>query len=254
MKRKIQSLLAVIALMLLFCSLNVFAADKTVELKNKQIYDSSIQTKTDGMVYHKITIPSNGYILVAGTSYNQYGNLYGLNVEFLNSKRTKLRKSTDYLNAENNIVQYYGVKRGTYYLRVRTYTSGNDYQLCYQFTKINEKSGTKKSKAVSLKKKKTVKGLMVAGEKGNKVDWYKIKLTKKTKVRIRLDGATCGSIQLQVIPASTKVRLYNAYINVNQDAKVLSFNKKLSAGTYYIKITRSASNKYTSGAYAVKWY
>ena len=62
-------------------------------------------------------------------------------------------------------------------------------------TAIKEKSGKKKSKAVLIKKKKTKKGTIVAGEK--RTDWYKFKVTKKKRVRVIMKGAT--NDQLKVV-------------------------------------------------------
>lgn len=57
--------------------------------------------------------------------------------------------------------------------------------------KLTKTKANSKSKAKNLKKKTNVTGVIPAGN--NKVDWYKIKVTSKAKVRIICSAQTNGS-------------------------------------------------------------
>lgn len=143
----------------------------------------------------------------------------------------------------------YGVKKGnTYYIKVRSnYNYDGLYQLKVTNYKISENSGSKKSKAVTIKKGYTKKGTITAGS--SQSDWYKFKLTSKKKVKITIKGGTNDKLKFIVYKGSKKVSTSTFY----NSTKSITLNSvgKWSKGTYYIKAYRGTSK--SSGWYSLKW-
>ncbi len=153
----------------------------------------------------------------------------------------------------------FGVKKGqTYYIKAE-YVTGYFGMRCTQ-TAIKEKSGKNRKKAVLVKKNKTIKGTLAAGE--NKADWYKVKLTKKQVLKIITQGSASGpygKFELTIYYANGKKYASPATCIQGIDSKYttktvkLFTNKaiKLAKGTYYIKISKKDKN--SSGYYQLKW-
>ncbi|MDO4553617.1 MAG: hypothetical protein Q4B70_00550 [Lachnospiraceae bacterium] len=255
--RKVRYLLSAIAILTVFCGINAFAADRDVDLA-----ENTWAVKTDesfDTIDYKITIPSTGYIKT-----NTYGLVYGkktwMDIQFLDKNKQAINENWPDLSSETH---YYAVKKGVYYIRVPV--SGQtpyQYQLRYDFVKVSEKSGTKKSKAVTIKKNKTITGLIQSGEALKKYDWYKIKLTKAQKVTLSFTGYGTDYICYEVIPANKKAEI--SLISLNSAAKEYSLNqtnkyktfKKLAKGTYYIRVyknTGGTAAKVDCGMYKIKW-
>ena len=83
--------------------------------------------------------------------------------------------------------------------------------------KISEKSGKTKSKAVNVKKNKTVNGTIQAGS--SQADWYKIKLTKKQKLNVYISGRTNNTLKIKLY-AGKNSRTYS--LNNSYDCKGFS--------------------------------
>jgi len=202
----------------------------------------------DKTVYHKIVISKPGYITLQGyaqgsTSTPKYNISVGLN------DASKKSLYGVYLNSSKGFTTYFGVKKGTYYISAKQY--GN-YKLKYTFTAVSEKSGSSKSKAVTLRKKKAAKGLLIAGESANKSDWYKIKLTKKQKLSFAITGKSSSYFRVKVIPKKSRLNISNSFFAVDNGSYTWKTDKKVPAGTYYIQISRY-SGSLNSGYYSLKW-
>ena len=127
------------------------AATKTITLKSGKVYNQTVQKYGD-TYYYKITVPKAGYLTVKGYAYSKYkaNTNYSMRMTLCNSKKKPVDSSYGTGSSENRGYKvYYGVKKGTYYLKV---TDGAPYKLSYSFKAVTEKSGSKKSKAVALKK------------------------------------------------------------------------------------------------------
>lgn len=198
-------------------------------------------------VYHKIVMKSAGYIDIMGNGYLSNGSASGLSATLTNSKK-KAIKSSLYLYSGNGYTTRVAVGKGTYYVAVK---KSDIYQICYKSKAIKEKSGKNKKKAVLLKKKKTVNGLMLVGESTKKADWYKVKLTKKSKLKFQVRNYGDDSISVEVIPASKNFKVYfNSSSIPGNSGKTIQSTKKWPKGTYYLKFTKS--NKAYSSHYTVK--
>ncbi len=142
--------------------------------------------------------------------------------------------------------QTYGVKKNTtYYLRV---SSNGNLTIKCKFTKVSENSGSQKSKAKSVKKNKTVKGIIGAGEKT--ADWYKIKLPKKQVLHLYFSGKTNDKIKLTF--SGTYLKTAKKYIvRGNTKTQHTYTTERAQPGTYYVKVERN--NSKSSGYYTLKW-
>lgn len=188
--------------------------------------------------FFKIKASKNGYLMVQSTEG-------GDKVTLCNSKKKALSGAT-----YTNYVPTYGVKKGAvYYVKVAAYANSNGgYNLKVTNNAIAEKSGSKKAKAVTIKKKATKKGTIVAGE--NKADWYKFKLTGKKKVIINLDGRTNDNIKAGVYQGGKSKVIQTMNLTTTKGSKLTSIGK-WPKGTYYIKVYRG--NKNSSGYYTLDW-
>lgn len=200
----------------------------------------------DSQSNHKITISSPGYIKLEGVSL--YDNDSFIYVTLSNSSKKAL-SSQVYLSSSNKYTAYFAVQKGTYYLTTK---SSYDYKLRYTFTSVKEATNSSKSKAVSIGKGKTITGLVLAEDSIKKEDWYKVKLTKKQILSLGVYANSTGTVSFEVIPASSKVILmgssFRLYLNEGGE---YGTKDALSAGTYYIKVTKS--DKTVSGYYTIKF-
>ena len=141
------------------------------------------------------------------------------------------------------------MKKGkTYYVKVAAgYNSDGAYALKVTNSTISEKSGKKKSRAVLLKKKRTKKGTIVAGEK--RTDWYKFRVTKRKTVRLTMKGATNDELKVAIYKGNRRVG--RSTLGYYSKSITLRSVGKLSKGTYYIKVYRGT--KKSSGWYSLRW-
>ena len=128
--------------------------------------------------------------------------------------------------------------------------------------KIKEKSGSKQSKAVKINRKKTVKGVHIANNKTG-TDWYKFTLPSKRKFKLTVTGGATDSyvssygsyssdLKVEIIPANKRQYLIGARTYVINGYKTyIESEGTLSAGTYYIKVSKES--KKSSGWYTLKW-
>ena len=189
--------------------------------------------------YFKFKAKQTGYLMVESTDYGK--------VTLCKSNKKALSNATSTYYAPT-----YGVKKGTtYYIKVAVsnYNYDGYYQLQVTNKKITEKSGKKKSKAVTIKKKKTKKGTIIAGS--SQADWYKFKLGGKKKETLTMKGATNNKLKVVVYNKKGK-KVSSAYsYNYYNNKLTLKSYGKLAKGTYYIKVYRGT--KTSSGWYSLSW-
>lgn len=210
----------------------VSGGDRTLSNK-KQIMIGQKDAQTN---YFKFKAVRNGYLKV------QTSDSYNNKVTLCNSKKKAL-SNTYYASYAT-----YGVKKGrTYYIKIAARSSQGGYDLKVTNTAISEKSGKNKSRAVLVKKKKTKKGTIVAGE--NRADWYKFRLTGKKQVRLTVRGATNNKMKIAIYKGNKRVGS-GTFSKYNKGINFKSYGK-LTKGTYYIKVYRGTKN--SSGWYSLNW-
>ena len=153
---------------------------------------------------------------------------------------------------------YFGVKKGvTYYIKMKgsSYTKskkGNYYGYAkWTSATINvARHGSKKSTAKAIGRKKTAKGLFVAGS--TKAHWYKIKNKQKTTKIIFKAPKTNGRLKVKVYYKSYghwyKMTYYAS--RNGSYANIKAYISKKVKHTYYLKVTPDGKS---SGAYFLKW-
>lgn len=188
--------------------------------------------------YFQFKAPYTGYLQTAGDS-----SASSYKVTLCNSSKKAL-SGENYLSYNPT----YGVTKGkTYYIKVvSSVNTKGAYTFKVTSKKITEKSGKKKSKAVTVKKKKTKSGTIQAGSAQD--DWYKFKLTKSQKVKISLTTGSNDALKVIVYKGGKKIGSRTIYRNAKGYIKSLG---KWPKGTYYIQIKRG--NKKSSGYYTLSW-
>ena len=161
---------------------------------------------------------------------------------------------TDYHDSEDTDIHgywdyaYFLVKPGTYYLR---YIGSDGYKLHLDYKYCSRKAATSKKKAKTIKAKQKVSGFFYKDEK--KTHWYKLKLTKKKKIRLSLTSYGSGAMRVYLM--GPRILAKNSYIwcydTSYTDIMGNRYNRSLSKGTYYLKVVKE--NAATSGMYVVSW-
>lgn len=237
---------AVITCVLLFGSVHVFAATKTVNLPQNKWYNSKSEKYRD--VYHKITVPKTGYIKLEGWEYySTHSGINGLKIQICNSKKKPMLENdmwiTSYTGGKVKYITYTALKKGTYY--IHTKNVGN-YKLKYSVKAVSDKSGSSKAKARTVARNKTVSGLFLVGEGVNKTDWYKIRVPATKTVTFTLSSKTDNYIFFYVFDAKGRFLESLDCIGAAKSQKL-----RLKKGTYYIQAKRYLKN--ITGPYSLKW-
>lgn len=254
---KLLGLAAVVCLSAMLFGMTTMAASVQKFTVGKQI--NKLDTGSD-VRYYQFTVKRPGVLQLLGTRVSSYGSYYGLDVRMCNSKGKALDRYSSYTyinqqNPANSRVAAFALNKGTYRIKVQT---GDVYSIATAFTSFKEKSGSKESKAVSLKKKRTVKGVLGLGESGKKADYYKITLKKPAK--IYLDIKAYGDRAYVEIRGakSNRTSIYGK-TKTNKKTQVTTFTcygrgrRNLPKGSYIIKISKIAKKSYYSSAYEMKW-
>ena len=193
----------------------------------------------------KVTIEETGYISVNMKSANEYASGY---VAFLDSKKKEIQKE-EYVNVSKGDTMYYGVKKGTYYIKVRS--SMGVYSISYSFHKVKDNGAAKKDKATVLKvggKEST--GIILADSKETTADWFKFTLKESTKIAIKISGNTNNTIRFEIESDSVKFLWNNLKITNVRKEDTGTLTKALPKGTYYIKVYKGTYG--TSGNYSIQ--
>lgn len=203
-------------------------------------------------LYHKLNVKKTGFVAICGNEYRESGTSLmasSLSFKIRNAKKKALHNG--YLSSLNNYTEKYALKKGTYYVAV---TSSQRYQLKAESRAWKDQGGKSKKKAKTIKRGKSANGTVLLTEGTKKADWYKIKLPKKSKMKIKIATACTGTasvMKVQIIPANRHYTLINSSSLVADKGKTLASRNKLKAGTYYIKVTKLT--KSTSGVYRIKF-
>lgn len=194
---------------------------------------------------YKVTIEETGYISLNMQSDYQYATAY---VTLLDSKKKELEKEA-YVNVTKKDTMYYGVKKGTYYVKVRS--SMGIYSVSYSFQKVKDNGATKKEKATALKLGgKATSGVILADSKETTADWFKFTLKESTKIEIKISGNTNNSIRFEIESDSVNFLWNNLKITNVAKENTGTLTKALPKGTYYIKVYKGMSG--TSGNYSIQ--
>lgn len=265
MKGRVLKLFITAFLLVMLCGMNVLAADRTVSMKYENGgYTYVGQLGSAGAVYHKITVKKTSTLLVTGSYTNGYYSK-GMRVALCNSKKKSLEVSSkgSAVNLANynadtfNGLACYGVKKGTYYIKVTGVPANDTYMLIVYPQACTDKGGSTKAKAATISHNKAMLGVMCAGESASKADWYKFKVTKKKVLNLYYETAGTGKFTLYLYGPSFKNGIkVDSLMNASGSyySKRGSSKLKVATGTYYLKVVRaSGSYKKACGVYELKW-
>ena len=214
---------------------------------------------SSGYSWFKVTMPKSGYITfclddsASTTAADKYS------VRLYNSTKSKcLSGGSQTIKSSNDYKTYFGVKKGTYYVRVYN-TSVDFFSVKAGRTYVTDNAGSSKSKAARMYKGgSTKKGIVTATQSSTYGDYYYFKLTKKQRVDLSVIGRSGG------YSGGLKVTLYKKGSSKIQDTFYIprgyckdtvrlenrSGSTYLTAGTYYLKVQKYKSG---SGYYSLKW-
>ena len=209
----------------------------------------------NGVSYYKVTAPGNGYLTVSFPV--RTADYSAFNIKLANSKKKSTYTNFEYISSNKGYKTVIGVKKGTYHIAVKN--SDPAYGIKVSYTGVKENSGTTRSKAKSITKKSTKKGIVTATQSQNTGDWYKFKITKAQAVKFTFTvksngGGKSGGLKASFYQAgkSYSAASVNCYGDDQKSVQLYTYGKgnKLAPGTYYIKVQKySAGNGY----YTLKW-
>lgn len=247
-----------------------FNKKSTVEISEKKDY-----SHTKSYTWLKYKAPENGYITIKAknrrksespkqpeeqdakaadvtetdTTDDDAVSCAKGSVRLFDSKKKSALSSRYQYDTDDKVSAHtvvYGVKKKeTYYLRVNA-KGAVAFQL--KFTKVNESSGSVKSKAKELKKNKQVRGIIAAGDKT--ADWYKLKVPKKQTLHFYYAGK--ANEKLRFTFSGTYIKTTSRYVTRGNTKLMHTYSaERVQPGTYYVKVERSDSQ--SSGYYILKW-
>ena len=246
-------ILAVFAALLI--SAPVMAKDKTVnvgKLRNGDHLDYEGTTQSHKFIYHRINVPSDGAVGVVGFR-TKGGSEYSIKAAMCDSKKNRIDYYTNCTLFDENTSQIYGLKKGVYYLRMQNNSPGSKYYLTFYYQKYSN-GGASKSKARSMSAGKTYTMLIGAGTSASTAAWYKLKVNGSRQVILTVSTAGQGTFKIQMTGSrmnqSDTIKAGDAF---DFTLFGLKGTKKiaLSAGTYYVKLSKSS--KRTNGCAELSW-
>lgn len=254
------ALAAVMVLSVLCVSVptEVSAAGKSFKSTGKSsvtITDQECTSLTGQLTWIKFKAKNNGYLKITAKNASSVVSYTQGNWQLYDKNKKKAVSPAHSYNTNQTDSYYYtdvyGVKKGaTYYLAVESYAG---VKINAAFTKVNDKSGSKKSKALTIKKNKESVGLIRVGD--SKVDdWYKLNLSSVKKFTVYLTPYANDDLVL-TISGSKLDRTYKYTIKSGYYGKKLDFPFKTNygtiSGTIYVKVEPATKNG--SGFYKLKW-
>ncbi len=215
------------------------------------ISDETCSAVTKELTWVKYKAKADGYLQLKFSGNSQVVSYPYGQVQLYNQSRNKyLSGLLEYdtgSTAATNTSEYYGVKKGTtYYIGVSSYGGVN---ISVKFKKVNDKSGSKKSKALNLNRKKTTVGVIGAGTTAS--HWFKFKTTKTQKITFNITPYLTGPVRLTLSGPGVYTRSFDITTGYWGKKDPISSTGKVRAGTYYVQIKPAA--KTCTGYYKVSW-
>ena len=128
------------------------------------------------------------------------------------------------------------------YRLVSNAATGQIYQIALQNQPVSNKYQTKKAKAQTIKKGKTVRNIYTTSEKAAR--WYKVKATKKQSIKISTNNNS-GKLEVSIYKKGRKKVLKKLSFKGEQ-----SKTYRVKKGTYYVKTAKSGAKM--NGEYTIR--
>ena len=215
------------------------------------ISDENCSYLTQDYTWIKYTSKADGYLWLKFSSNSQVMPYVAGEVQLYDkNKNTYLSELIAYdtrSTTASETSECYGVKKNTvYYIRVN---SVGGVKITAKFNKVNDKSGTKKSKALNLRKGKNTNGLITTANK--KSHWYKFTTTKPSKFTFNITPYLTGPIDITLSGTGVKTNTFRLQTGLWGKKDGFSPTGKVRAGTYYVQI--KPASKICNGYYKVSW-
>jgi hypothetical protein len=199
--------------------------------------------------FHSFTISKDSLVTIYGNELNNSGAATTLAFSLCDNAKTTLTQGT--LTYANTYSIKYALKKGTYYVAT---SSPNKYQLKYTSTALKDQSKSTTKKATLIKPNKTVKGKVLLSDSLDQKDYFKVKITKKKKLKLVISGNCTGdssNLRVDVVPAKKSVKLTDSTVYIGNETKTFTSSKKLKKGVYYIRVQKVYAD--FSGSYSIKY-
>lgn len=185
-------------------------------------------------------------------------------MQLLNGKKKPLTSMEEWrsVGPEYHVTKTFGVKKGkTYYF---WFEAGNDVQVKASVKAVKKYNCNSMKKAKTIKKGKKVTSVLIAGEK--KSDWYKVKLNKRTHLRLIIEAITNGESAdaLHIMNGDGpqfKISFYDSKgkpLKIEYGSCIMTTWERRQGisivapkGTLYIKMQDNSGE--TSGQYSILW-
>ena len=160
------------------------AADFSLRAKGGTVLitDEACTYVTGEQSWIKYKASADGYLQLKFSSNSQLASYVAGEVRLYDKNKSRLLSEVLTYDTSSTsaslTTECYGVKKGTtYYINV---LSVGGVRINATFKSVKDKSGTKKSKALSIAKGKSTGGIIQAGT--TKSHWYKFKITKPQRL------------------------------------------------------------------------
>lgn len=237
----------------------------SVQFSDEECYDDKVGIKTN---YIQFQASDNGYVTVKIMSTSDDSAYSFGHMTFCNEDMNVLGQKNEYWSTKKAsdarfYTRTYGVKAGQNY--GIKFESRYGIKISVTFKSVGIGNNTEKSKAKTLAAKKTIKGVIAAGE--NKTYWYKIKLKKSKTLKLTYNVKTNGDstkngLKITFCKANGKKfsdKSYDKLSVIGSSGWMAFYRDNLStgtpigieAGTYYVKV--QCINPKSSGYYSLKY-
>ena len=267
-KRSASRVFLLAAVFTLILSISVLAETRGAGIVASTSVQGIDVVATDSTMLHQLVVPADGMVYFSGVTYGSYSN-YGLSFSLLRSDGRPINRygssstTVDGTNPNSSsFMRKYALKQGTYFIRV---TNTKQYRLVVSFTPVLDQGKPAKKKGANLKRNKPMTALFGANELelGAKTEWFKIKSKKQRIIKLTVEAQGDASFKVYFYgPKPYKKGSLLGSVYGSGTNNVASFKigvrrgfsskmKKLSKGTYYVKIVRTGNTE--SGYCKVNW-
>lgn len=253
---KVTSLVLAVAMMfsvIMVMPKDVSAAELSLPAKGGTvtITDEMSSGVSGQLSYIKYKPSKNGYLQLSFSSATKLYSYAAGKVQLFDASRNKvLSTQMTYDTSSTQKIdktECYGVQKGkTYYIAALTAGGVN---ISAKFTKVNDKSGKKKQKALTLKKKKKVVGTILAGSSNS--HFYKFKLTKKQKLNFGITPYLGDTVIVTMSGSNVFTKTFRVGSGSWGTRYQIYTSGAVNPGTYYVQV--KPASKVCTGYYKVDW-
>lgn len=203
-------------------------------------FDTSIaedMSMDDNVRYYKFSVSEASELIVRGKAIDYYAT-----ISIYDAANTEIYKRGGNSQFSDSIF----VTGGSYYLKMEC--SGNisfivtSNALQESFRETQDNNNDTLSNAAPIELKKKYKGVLASNDD---IDYYKFSVPSVGKVNFNLTNATDGNLKYAIYDNSTNMVASDEVYSNQKGTKEI----KLTAGSYYLAVTKADSNRGGVGSY-----